>query len=1220
MESASAPLFHALFHELANHFHFLDWEIYVVDDDRWAVTEITFSGDERDWYYITSCLVNPPELIRIICTYETVQVRSTAYWRDRFPDTGGLKDFGYVEHLYIPLGLSDGRRAVVKFHTDRTGEFDLPVIQDNKVAARLLVPLNTFLENMSLQESLIERDVLLSLNRDIASSRDKMQLTQILLDKLGPLFGSEGVFVYLFDREQETVAPYLIAVNERYNIYSNYTSLINQSMPIDDGMTDRALSQQGALLVNIDQLPAKYQEVGRVKLMRSNGVKQSLNVVLVSGSEIIGLLSLSSTHENTFGKHHLQLVRQVADLVSIALINILSNEEIMVQNKEKEVFLLISREIAQVRKKQDLLQTLRRHLRSIIPYTDAAIGVVDEPTGFQRIFLTDVDEARFSHPDYDDIVTQLYPPNDGIFDVALKSQGPIVWDWDEIIGRQQVPDYVEFGFKTGLIESVGIALRDGNKDFGVLYLASDKKNTFTKHHLTLLEVIASHLSTAVANISSNEEIERKDHEKSILLSLGSDISHVRDKNDLLQVINSRLKKLFSFTHSAIGIIDQGRNTYSSFILDPQSKSKAHPEYDQYRKVDFPVDDGIVDRAISVEEPIVFDLDELSKSAGVPGYVTVNHDMGMKEMVVVALRVKGQPIGFLLLFADGKNGFDSNQLSLLKGIAAQVSTAVSNIIANEGIEKREKEKAVLLSFSNDLATARDAKGLAAIIKLYFRDLLLIREYLITIPNYDDRTFRYFLHELPTEDPTDAGFEILVGSEMPIRGSLTGAVLQSEEPLIFNIAEIVEQGKYSFPSASFWRSAGAENIMGVRLRVAKEDMGILWIQPYQIPDRMLNGISAQLAIALANALANQKIEQQLAEIDRYKQQLEEENLYLQEQIETSHNHGEIIGSGPEMQNVYRMIGQVAFSNSTVLLLGESGTGKELIARAIHDASSRKEKLMVKVNCAALPANLIESELFGHERGSFTGATERRIGKFELANAGTLFLDEIGEMPLDLQVKLLRAIQEREIERVGGKATIKVDVRIIAATNRDLQKEVREGRFRSDLYFRLDVFPIVMPPLRDRKQDIPALVSHFIARYARNAGKQVESISQKAMQELMAYSWPGNVRELEHQIERAILLTNGKVIREMHLPSVGRQEKGIGTEEQYIKTIEENERDHILYVLKKCNGKIFGKGGAAELLGIHVSTLNARIRKLGIKKEQQFAVDDKNIPDRKGSRRKS
>jgi len=306
---------------------------------------------------------------------------------------------------------------------------------------------------------------------------------------------------------------------------------------------------------------------------------------------------------------------------------------------------------------------------------------------------------------------------------------------------------------------------------------------------------------------------------------------------------------------------------------------------------------------------------------------------------------------------------------------------------------------------------------------------------------------------------------------------------------------------------------------------------------------------------------------------------------------------------MQKVFHLLSQVSFANSTVLILGETGTGKELVARAIHNGSPRKDRLMVKVNCAALPANLIESELFGHERGSFTGATERRIGKFELANHGTLFLDEIGEMPLDLQVKLLRAIQEKEIERVGGKTTIRIDVRIIAATNRDLQKEVDEGRFRRDLFYRLNVFPITLPPLRDRTEDMQVLVSHFVERYAKNTGKNIRSVSAKAMKELMAYHWPGNVRELEHLIERSVLMSSGDEIRDIHLPVMNRKELKKSLEDEYIKTFDENERDHLMKALEKCNGKIFGPGGAAELLGLNVSTLNSKLRKLNIKKDISY-----------------
>lgn len=326
----------------------------------------------------------------------------------------------------------------------------------------------------------------------------------------------------------------------------------------------------------------------------------------------------------------------------------------------------------------------------------------------------------------------------------------------------------------------------------------------------------------------------------------------------------------------------------------------------------------------------------------------------------------------------------------------------------------------------------------------------------------------------------------------------------------------------------------------------------------------------------------------------------NLYLQERSKTIYNSSKIIGSAPAMQKVYRMVSLVAESNSTVLLLGETGTGKGLIADAIHNSSPRKNKQIIKVNCAAMPATLIESELFGHEKGSFTGAIERRIGKFELANNSTLFLDEIGEMSLDTQVKLLHALQDREITRVGGKAPVKIDVRIIAATNRNLQEDVKAGRFRSDLYYRLNVFPIVLPPLKNRPEDIVPLANFFLARYSKNSGRRVTSISAKVMQELMHYSWPGNVRELEHLIERSILFTEGDVLDEIQLPGRG---DDTDRAEPSNKTLRQIERTYIIETLKKCGGKISGKGGVAALLEIPSTTLHSKMKKLLISKADYF-----------------
>jgi DNA-binding NtrC family response regulator len=309
--------------------------------------------------------------------------------------------------------------------------------------------------------------------------------------------------------------------------------------------------------------------------------------------------------------------------------------------------------------------------------------------------------------------------------------------------------------------------------------------------------------------------------------------------------------------------------------------------------------------------------------------------------------------------------------------------------------------------------------------------------------------------------------------------------------------------------------------------------------------------------------------------------------------------IIGNSHLLLGVFDHITQVAPFDTAVLILGESGTGKERIAESIHTLSPRRKKPLVKVNCATLPATLIESELFGHEKGSFTGASDKKIGKFELANGGTIFLDEVGEMPVDLQVKLLRVLQEKEIEPIGGRS-FKIDVRIIAATNRNLEKEVAEGRFRLDLYYRLNVFPIELPPLRERAEDIPALATHFINHYNDKAGRKITGLSDKVIKNMLAYHWPGNIRELEHLIERSVLLTKGTIIEDIALPLAKHKELSAGMQGTRIKTIDENERDHIITVLKKCNGKIWGAGGAAEVLNVPPSTLKSKMKKLGIQKE--------------------
>jgi PAS domain S-box-containing protein len=342
------------------------------------------------------------------------------------------------------------------------------------------------------------------------------------------------------------------------------------------------------------------------------------------------------------------------------------------------------------------------------------------------------------------------------------------------------------------------------------------------------------------------------------------------------------------------------------------------------------------------------------------------------------------------------------------------------------------------------------------------------------------------------------------------------------------------------------------------------------------------------------AIQNLKDALSEIKALKNRLETEMAYLQEEIKQEYNYENIIGNSDELRYTLYKVEQIAPTDTTVIILGETGTGKELIARAIHASGPRKDRAFVKLNCATLPLNLIESELFGHEKGAFSGAIARRLGRFEVADGATLFLDEIGELPLELQAKLLRVIQDGEFERLGSSRTIKVNVRIIAATNRNLEKEVRKGRFREDLWYRLNIFPITVPPLRNRVDDLPLLVDFFINKISKRLGKTIEIIPASTMNSLQNYHWPGNVRELENVLERAVISSSGPKLR--LADKLKKSFKEFSTSQ---KTLEAVERDHIIQVLEQTRWKVSGKNGASEILGLNSSTLRARMRKLGIHK---------------------
>lgn len=569
--------------------------------------------------------------------------------------------------------------------------------------------------------------------------------------------------------------------------------------------------------------------------------------------------------------------------------------------------------------------------------------------------------------------------------------------------------------------------------------------------------------------------------------------------------------------------------------------------------------------------------------------------------VPLLDSSGRVIGHLAVIDDKPRGEVSRELSVLQVFAARAGAELERLNAEgrlraslaevETLNARaagaaarsrallEVNNAIILNLTPEALFHAIAEALGCVLPFH-RSAMFLHD-----PKKD--VLRLFILEssLPSA-------YFVVGLEMPSGESHVGWVFQHQRPLLRRDLEAERE----YPAEDQAFADGVRSYVIVPLIARGKSVGTLAVASTQVNQYteadavFLQEIANQVALAVENMKAYE-------EIAALKARLERENVYLQEEIRTQHNFEEIVGSSPALLGALRKVEKVSGTDSTVLILGETGTGKELFARAIHSRSARKNRPLVKVNCGAIPVGLIESELFGHVKGAFTGALQNRIGRFELADGGTIFLDEVGELPVETQVKLMRVLQEQEFEPVGSSRTVRVTVRVIAATNRHLEEAVRAGRFRADLLYRLNVFPIEIPPLRERKSDIPLLIAFYLTGLARRLGKPLTGFSRKSMERLIAYPWPGNVRELQNIVERSAILAQGPVLdlETGLLP----QAEGPGPGAESRRTLDALTRSHILDALRSTRGIVEGPRGAARILGLHPNTLRSRMKRLGIER---------------------
>lgn len=538
------------------------------------------------------------------------------------------------------------------------------------------------------------------------------------------------------------------------------------------------------------------------------------------------------------------------------------------------------------------------------------------------------------------------------------------------------------------------------------------------------------------------------------------------------------------------------------------------------------------------------------------------------------------LGSLGFGSSREGAYADADLKFLTRVADLVALALENVIAGSALLEEKERLQILLQISIALSKAPDVASVFPSVSRSLRKLFHLDYTSITIWDVKENQLRKYAEDSnsgrnltmagPISRESPQGMAFLAGEGKVYRRK---ELQELNSPVAANLLEQGIQSLACFPLANRQGALGVLSLASSEAKAfVREDVNML----------------RQVAAQLAGSLENQQAYQEIAALS---ERLQTEKLYLQDEIRSEHNFGEIVGESAPLKKVLGLVATVAPSDTTVLILGETGTGKELVARAVHRMSSRKDASFIKLNCAAIPTGLLESELFGHEKGAFTGAVSQKLGRMELADGGTLFLDEVGEIPLELQPKLLRVLQDHEFERLGGTKTIKVNVRLVAATNRDLVKGVAEKEFRSDLYYRLNVFPVRMPPLRERGNDIPLLVRYFTQTFARRMNRVIETIPADAMEALKGWHWPGNIRELENFVERSVILSEGRVL------NVPLAELNPQTNSGSCSTLEMMEREHILRVLRETGGVIAGVRGAAARLGLKRTTLQSRMQKMGI-----------------------
>jgi formate hydrogenlyase transcriptional activator len=964
-------------------------------------------------------------------------------------------------------------------------------------------------------------------------------------------------------------------------------------------------TQQPFIVSDVDE-EARFSRV--IEAVRQSGVKSFCILPLTSANRRLGALGFASLRYSAYGEDDLEFLQQVTNQVAVAIDNAInfesarkSERELKLRLEQLGLLLEVNNSIVSQLDLRELFKMIADCLRGVIDYDGAAMTLYDPESGQLRVYALERRFAQKALLEEDELYPIEETPGAFVFHsrcAALITRADLENSTSMLVRRA-----VAEGVKSGCIAP----MISHGKVLGTLDLASLREDAFTEKDAELLTQIASQVAIAVENAlnfdsarRAEQEVARERDRWRRLLEINNAIVSHLDLSDLIKAVSDTLQEAMSHDFIGITLYDAENNCLRPFAYTGDIRERLNFIEEG---MPVPLAGTPLGHVFTSGQPLLIKKPDPERFHSDLAKRLISQ--GVRSGCAVPLVVHGRKIGVFGIGSFEEEAFTEDDLDFLTRIAGQTALAVENALNFGSARRAERQVALdrdrfrlLLEVNNAIVSHLDLHDL---LKAISSSLLeVVTHDMVGITLYDEETRRLRPYAYSKDFPETAN--LMEGAPVTIEGSPVGLVFTSGRPLV---TQSPDPEKFPSGFAQHLGEKGAKSGCGIPLIAHGRKLGVFSIGSFKEAAfveedlDLLTQIAGQIAVAVENALAYR-------EIESLKNKLNEEKLYLEEEISATYDFEQIIGSSAALMKILKQVETVAPTDSTVLIQGETGTGKELIARAIHNVSLRRQRTMVKLNCAAIPTGLLESELFGHEKGAFTGAIDRRIGRFELADKGTLFLDEVGEIPVELQPKLLRVLQEQEFERLGSARTLRVDARLIAATNRDLEQMVAERRFRDDLYYRLKVFPITVPPLRERPEDIPALVRFFAGKFARRMNKRIEAISSEGVAALQEYTWPGNIRELENFIERAVILTEGAELR-MPMSEIKLSAKPAARQAAVAEpltstegTLEAIEREHILKALDETNWVIGGASGAASKLGLKRTTLQARMKKLGITRQ--------------------